>query len=340
MKISIIIPTNREEKLLDFQLPNYAKQTFPKDEFELIIIDDSSVDRKENIIDFGKKNNLNIKWMRSKKPYYRSQANIGCARNTGLIHAQGKLIVFNDDFSGMRHNYLENVWSTYEQNPEFSHIGPVISVEYGGSPYQENINNLKIINDDNRSKSISSHHDKINFYKPGNKKRRFKSYICPSSWFYTSNVSVPLDSIIKVNGFWEMADLTREEDVLMGLALERIGRKFCFINDPSISVYHMEHHGAAKKNFVGVTYESIGWSTVNIDGRIVEGGGEGGRCGLDTNLDSTQLVTKDIFGTKYPGSWALIEFFKKNSNLIFNKEYTRKNTFDLIEERKKIGNWV
>ncbi len=40
MKISIIIPTIRKEKLLDLQLPSYIKQTFPKEDFEIIIIDD------------------------------------------------------------------------------------------------------------------------------------------------------------------------------------------------------------------------------------------------------------------------------------------------------------
>lgn len=338
MKISVVIPTIRQEKMLDFQLPNYARQIFPKEEFELIIIDDSSVDRKEKILDFGKKNGLNIKWLRSKKPYYRSNANIGCARNSGLIHAQGELIVFNDDFSGMRHNYLENIWKVYKQNPGLSHIGPVISVQYGDSPYQDNINNLKIINDDNRSKSGRRHHN----LKDGHikyihdKEHRSRAFPCPSSWFYTSNASVPMRNIIRINGFWEMADLTREEDILMGLALERSGWKFCFINDPGISIYHMEHHGPVKKNFVDVTYESIGWPTINIDGRMVEGGGYGGKLGLDTNYDNIQLITKDIFGTKYPGSWALIEHFKKNKNLKFNQEIG----FDLVEERRKTKNWI
>lgn len=318
MRISIIIPTIRQEKMLDFQLPNYAKQTFPKEEFELIIIDDSPIDRKENILDFGKKNGLNIKWMRSKKPYYRSQANIGCARNTGLIYAQGELVVFNDDFSGMRHDYLENVWKVYKQNPGFSHVGPVIPVEYGDSPYQDNINNLKVVINDERSSSM-------------HKSRKKK---CSSGWFYTSNVSAPLDKIIEVNGFWEIADLTREEDILMGLALERVGWKFYFINSPDISIYHMSHYDSfPHKKYTDVTYESIGWPTAKIHGRIVAGGGEGGRCGLNTNSDSVQLVTKDIFHTKHPGSWALTEHFRNNHNLVFNQEIG----FDLSKERKRAG---
>lgn len=325
MKISIIIPTIRSGKMVDFQLPSFAKQTFPKGKFEIIIVDDSPIDRKEQIENFGKANNLNIKWMRSKKPYYRSNANIGCARNTGLIHAQGKLIIFMDDFSVIRRKYLENVWSIYKQDKSFSHIGPVISVEYQDNP-PENINELKIRHGDERSKR-SKECSKI-----GHKLRE-----CNNAWFYTSNVSSRLKDLIKINGFWEMADLTREEDVLMGKALERIGRKLCFVNDPDISVYHMTHDTIKmERKYKEITFKELGWEDVNINGRLIMGYGGKGKCGLNTHSDEIQRVTKDVFDTKNPGSWALIEHFKKNKNLKFNREIG----FDLAEERRKIGNWI
>jgi len=321
MKISIIIPTIRSEKMIDFQLPSFIKQTFPKEKFEIIVVDDCPIDRKDQIENFGKSNNLNIKWMRSKKPYYRSNANIGCARNTGLIHAEGKLIVFIDDFSVVRHRYLEKVWNVYKQDKSFSHIGPVISVEYQDNPH-ENINELKIRHTDPRStKGKSSkigHHLKE----------------CKSGWFFTSNASAPLKNLIEVNGFWEIADLTREEDVLMGYALERIGRKFCFVNDYDASTYHMTHDTCKmERKYKEITFKDLGWEDVNIDGRTITGYGGQGRNGLNTNPDEIQRVTKDIFGTKNPGSWALIEHFKKNKNLKFNQDIG----FDLAKERKKIG---
>ena len=212
MKISIIVPTIRSEKMVNFQLPTFAKQTLPKGEFEIIIIDDCPIDRKDQIENFGRSNGLNIRWMRSKKSYYRSNANIGCARNTGLINAKGELIVFIDDFSVVRHKYLESVWRIYKQDKSFSHIGPVISVEYQENP-TENINELKIRHADPRSTKGKS-------TRLGHHLRQ-----CKSEWFYTSNVSAPLNILIEIIGFWEIADLTREEDVLMGLALERRGRK-------------------------------------------------------------------------------------------------------------------
>lgn len=327
MKISVIIPTIRSEKMVNFQLPSFAKQTFPKEEFEIIIIDDCPIDRKDQIENFGRTNSLNIKWTRSKKPNYRSNANIGCARNTGLIHAQGELVVFIDDFSVVRHQYLENVWSVYGQNRSFSHIAPVISVEYQNNP-PDNINDLKIIHGDERSSK--------------RKNTRLGHHLreCSSGWFYTSNASAPLRDIIKVNGFWEIADLTREEDVLMGIALERIGRKFCFVDNTAISVYHMSHDSYSYEpsimRFKEISYEELGWENVNVGGRTILGLGGNGKCGLNTNPDEIQKVTKDVFGTKYPGSWALTEHFGNNPNFKFNQE----TGFNLAGERKKIGNWI
>jgi len=321
MKISIIIPTIRSEHMINFQLQSLTHQTFPKEKFEIIIVDDCPIGRRNEIENFGKSNDLNIKWMRSKKPYYRSNANIGCARNTGLVRAEGKLIVFIDDFSVVRHRYLEKVWDIYRQDKKFSHIGPVISVEYQDNP-PENINELKIRHTDPRSTKGKS--SKIGHH--------FKK--CKSEWFFTSNASAPLKNLIEVNGFWEMADLTREEDVLMGYALERVGRKFCFIDNIDISTYHMTHDiYKMERKYKEITFKDLGWEDVIIDGRTITGYGGQGRNGLNTSPDEIQRVTKDIFGTKNPGSWALIEHFKKNKNLKFNRDIG----FDLAKERKKIG---
>lgn len=340
MKISVIIPTNRTGKLLDFQLPGFSRQTFPKEDFEVIIVDDSPDDRKEHVENFGKTHGMNIKWMRTKKPYYRTNAKIGCARNTGLIHAQGELVIFIDDYSFVRQNYLENVWNVYKQNIGASLVGPVISIEYADPPYPENIDDLKIRSEDRRARTISACYGKGDIVtKTCYKEHRYEVSPCPVNWFYTSNASAPLRELIKANGFWEMADLTREEDILLGLALDRIGWKFCFINAPEVSVYHMVHDYRellTNKRFKEVSYEQLGWATVEIDGRMVEGGGNGGRCGLNTNPDEIQLVTKDIFNTKYPGSWALIEQFNKNPDFKFNQE----TGFNLAEERRKIGKWT
>lgn len=81
-------------------------------------------------------------------------------------------------------------------------------------------------------------------------------------YFFTSNVSAPLKDIIKVNGFWEIADLTREEDILMGLALDKIGRKFYYADYEDIKVFRMEHYNHTedmkRKKYKEISYDELG----------------------------------------------------------------------------------
>ena len=322
MKISIIIPTNRKERLLDFELPSFARQTFPIEDFEVVIIDDYPDSRQQAVEEFAKKNDMNIKWMRCKKPYYRSNFNAGCARNTGLVHAEGELVVFIDDYSCIKQLYLETMWQIYKENPGYSPIGGVVSIEQHDDPYYT-IYGMKV-----HVKDLQKVTNEL--------KNDIKVIEAPSNAFYTSNASAPLREIMKVNGFLEMADLTREEDVILGAALAKNGWKFVYVNSPEASVYHMKHSEETYRKYKTVTYKDLGWDTAIIKGRITEGGAGGGWSGLQTKGDEMQLITKDIFNTTYPASWGLIEFINNSPLYKFNME----TGFDLVKERKKIGNWT
>lgn len=332
MKISVIIPTVRpSEALFGFQLPSLATQTLPKDEWELLLIDDYPESREQKVKEFAEKHGLNVKWMRSKPPHWRTNEPIGCARNTGLIHAEGELCVFIDDFSWVKPKYLETMWSGYDPVKGYSLIGPVTAIEFPKPPYPNDLSTLKIERTDTRIPV-----EKIPFGRPIRWREEWREHRkdiwgCLPGWFYTCNASAPLDKIIQVNGFWEIADLTREEDALMGLALDKVGWRFRFFNTPNSTVYHACHshvHGL-KRRYKKVTYEQLGWKTGEVNGRSVLGLTGQGKCGLDTAPDEIQLVTKADFNTQYPGSWALIEHFKKTPNLKFNAEIG----FDLRAER-------
>jgi FkbM family methyltransferase len=89
--VSIIVPTcNRSAILRDF-LASLESQTYPKDRFELIIVDDGSTDDTETVVS---------SFMPSFKLEYFKQENRGpaAARNKGIRNARGELIlIMNDD---------------------------------------------------------------------------------------------------------------------------------------------------------------------------------------------------------------------------------------------------
>jgi glycosyltransferase involved in cell wall biosynthesis len=336
MKISVVIPTIRpSEPLFRFQLPSLARQTMPKDEWELILVDDFPESREQKVKEFAEENGVNIKWMRSKPSYYRTNTAIACARNTGLIYADGELCVFIDDYSWVKPQYLETMWKGYDPVRGYSLIGPVTAIEYPTEPYPEDLSTLAIKHGDTRIPVENIPFGVPVKWKKEWREHRREMWDCPAGWFYTSNASAPLDKIIEVNGFWEIADLTREEDVLMGLALERAGWKFRFFNTPESTVYHIAHGpepANPKPRYKEVTYEQLGWKPGYVNGRLVMGLIGPGKCGLNTAPDEVQLVTRDVFNTQYPGSWGLIEHFRRNPNLKFNAEIG----FDLREERMKV----
>jgi hypothetical protein len=211
----------------------------------------------------------------------------------------------------------------------------VISIEYKEPPYPDDLSVLRIRNCNSRSLSGYG----IKWVKEDYIEHRRELFPCPAGWFFTSNASAPLAKIVEVNGFPEIADLTREEDILMGLALESAGWKFRFVDSPDISVYHMVHdfpEFTSYKRYKDVSYRDLGWETVEIDGMLVEGGGGKGKCGLNTNSDEIQLVTKDVFNTKYPGSWGLIEYYRRKTSIRFNEEIG----FNLARERERVLRYV
>ena len=93
MKLSVVIPTHNRHEILKEALARLSATHFPKDEFEVIVVDDGSTDNTEEAL----------------KPYlgrirYIKQQNQGraAARNTGISEAKGELIAFNDPLFRIR----------------------------------------------------------------------------------------------------------------------------------------------------------------------------------------------------------------------------------------------
>ena len=84
MKVSIIIPTYNEQKVIGECLESLKKQTYK--DIEIIIVDDGSVDNTIKLI-------KNIKGVKS---FAQDHKGPGSARNLGAAHAQGDILVFVD----------------------------------------------------------------------------------------------------------------------------------------------------------------------------------------------------------------------------------------------------
>lgn len=117
-KISVIIPVYNGEKYLKKCLKSLEQQTFA--EFELIIINDGSTDRSQQIIDeFSQRSTCKVNNIEKEN---QGQA---AARNQGVILAQGKYVVFVDCDDYVEKDYLEVLYYAAE-----SHGSDIVSCGY------------------------------------------------------------------------------------------------------------------------------------------------------------------------------------------------------------------
>ncbi|MBU0598833.1 glycosyltransferase [Patescibacteria group bacterium] len=208
-----------------------GQQTMPKELFEFVMVDDWG-DRWDQVKRLAEENDVNVKYMKSKPWHWKSNRQLGNARNTGFIHCDGELVVFLDDYSWVEPTFLATHWDLYKHRRR-AVIGVVQAVEpeYGEVSSKADLKTVE--NDrDERWKSIHPKHEKDD---------------CNAGWFWTFNASAPMKSIIRVNGYDERFDCAGEDDVDLGLRLARIGVKFLYTSDPKIKVYHMKHNGGQSR---------------------------------------------------------------------------------------------
>lgn len=107
IKVSVIIPVYNGEKYLDRCITSFLKQTY--DNIEIILINDGSTDKSQDILNSYKKyNNIIV----------IQQKNIGVAntRNFGISIASGKYIMFADDDDYVLEDYVETYVKEIQKN--------------------------------------------------------------------------------------------------------------------------------------------------------------------------------------------------------------------------------
>lgn len=259
-----------------------GKQNFDRDEYELVMVDDYG-DRWEEAKRLAEENRVNLKYMHSKPYYWKSNRQLGNARNTGFIHTDGELVVFLDDYTWVKPYFLYHHWLNYKRWGK-AVIGVVYAVKanYGEIWVHEQLEREDSM--DERWKSIYP-------------KRTLPD--CPPGWFWTFNASAPLEYILKVQGYDEEFDCTGEDDVDLGLRMSRVGLKYMYTAHSKIGVYHMRHNGGQSRP-------------------------------SPFKPEECHKVTKELYGTKYDGSWGLLERNRRREPWEVNTGY-----FNLTEGREK-----
>ncbi len=127
IELSVIIPTRNRASLLKKALFSITKQTFPSDQFEVIVVDNGSTDETAEICEEYKSKLSGFQRIYDERP------GLHVGRHLGLKHAKGEILVYADDDIEAFPTWLEGIAESF-QDPEVALVGGKILPKYETEP--------------------------------------------------------------------------------------------------------------------------------------------------------------------------------------------------------------
>lgn len=120
-KVSIIIPTLNRASYLKNALISTLNQSFPKDEYEIIVIDNGSTDNTKQVIeDLNQAHNNRIRY------FYDARPGLHIGRHLGAKHAYGEILLYGDDDIIASPEWVKEVYACYSKKEVGAAGGKII----------------------------------------------------------------------------------------------------------------------------------------------------------------------------------------------------------------------
>jgi len=138
MFVSVVIPTYNRKDMLKNCIKSLFDQTYPKNKYEIVLVDDGSNDNTEDMI-------IKLQKVSPVQFQYIKQKNKGPAeaRNLGIKNANGEIIAFTDDDCIADRDWLKQLIRPFKDNHVKGVAGKVIGIGNIRTPFTHLIENLK-----------------------------------------------------------------------------------------------------------------------------------------------------------------------------------------------------
>ena len=190
MRVTIVIATHNRRDILERSLECLFRQDYPKDQYEIIVVDDGSSDGTKKMVE-GKNPYCGLKYLRYKERRGQSKA-----KNLGINHAQGEVIIFIDDDVFCPPQFIRQHARFHKKYDNIIVDGPAINTDRTDNLFT-----------DKRKRVLAF----LDFF---------------GASFVTSNTSCKKDSLIKAGGFdEEFGEKFGWQDRELGFRLRKMGLK-------------------------------------------------------------------------------------------------------------------
>jgi glycosyltransferase involved in cell wall biosynthesis len=205
--VSVVVPTYQRRESLTRLLEALGAQSHPLDDFEVIVVDDGSADGTGDYLAAVRPEyEFRHFWQRNSGP--------GAARNLGVVHARGALVVFFDDDVVPDANAIAAHVAAHRAAPDTVVIGPMLPPRVWPRPSWIRWEEEQLL-------------QQYNAMIAG-------VYACTPRQLFTANASLERRSFLQAGGF--DPTFARAEDVELGYRLRDRGSRFAF--EPRAAVVH------------------------------------------------------------------------------------------------------
>lgn len=124
MDISVIIPTYNRPKQLERCLRSLVRQNYPREKYEIIVVDDGSKDDNGETVSLFS-GALQLKYL------YQKNMGPASAKNLGIEYAKGDIIAYMDDDCIVSEDWLACIKKTFDEYPATQVIQGCIELPSG-----------------------------------------------------------------------------------------------------------------------------------------------------------------------------------------------------------------